>query len=58
MNAVEMSAAAKMRQADAAESFAERFGEQAKRVNAVDLEDQPPPSDPNQKAKDIDNDNA
>ena len=58
MNAVEMSASAKMRQADAAESFAERFGEQTKRVNAVDLEEQPPTSDPNQKAKDIDNDNA
>jgi hypothetical protein len=58
MSAIEMGASAKMRQADAAETLADQFGEHMKRAGSVDLEDQPRTDDPNQKAKDIDDDNA
>ena len=57
MNAIETSAAAKMRQAEAAETFAEQFSEHTKQARSTALEDKPQASDPNQKAKEIDDDN-
>lgn len=50
MNAIETGAAAKMRQAEAAEIFAEQFGEHTRQDRSA--------SDPNQKAKEIDDDNS
>jgi type IV secretion system protein TrbL len=58
MSAIEMGAAAKMRQADAAETFAEHFSDRTKQANSTPIDDQPGSEDPNQKAKEIDNDNT
>jgi len=57
-DAIELGAAAKMRQADAAETFAEQFSEHAKQARSVAADDQPGSEDPNQKAKKIDDDNT
>jgi type IV secretion system protein TrbL len=57
-SAMETGAAAKMRQADAAETFAAQFSEHTKQARSTAVDGQPGDDDPNQKAMEIDNDNT
>jgi hypothetical protein len=58
MDAMEMSAEARKREAAAAENFSQLFGERVRNERAVETEEPPRSIDPNQAAKEIDDDNA
>jgi len=58
MDAMETSAEARQREAAAAENFSQLFGERVRNERGVAADDQPRSIDPNQAAKEIDDDNA